>query len=227
MEPLLLLHGAIGAARQLVPLAEQLKTNYKIYTPDFTGHGGRPASGHFSMQLFAEDVIALMDKEGLQKASVFGFSLGGYVGMYMARHYPERINKLVTLATKYHWDPASAAKEMGMLNADTIEQKIPVFAETLRERHAPSDWREVLKKTADMISALGTDNTLKQADHAAILAPTLLLLGDRDKMISLEETLAVYRSIPNAQLGMLPNTQHPIEQVDVELLGMMIRKFLG
>jgi len=75
--------------------------------------------------------------------------------------------------------------------------------------------------------ALGKDNTLKITDHAEINTPALILLGDRDKMVGLEETLLVYKALPNAQMGMLPGTPHPIEQVDVNLLGMMIERFLG
>ncbi len=227
MQPLLLLHGAIGASRQLLPLAEQLRGHRKLYAPDFMGHGGRPMDNQFSMKALADDVLQLMEKEGIRNADVFGYSMGGYVGMYLARHYPEKINRLVTLATKYHWDETTAAKEIQMLNPEKIEQKLPAFAQTLQERHHPNDWKEVLKRTSDMMVALGADNTLKPADYAAINTPTLILLGDRDKMITLDETLAVYRSLPNGQMAVLPNTQHPIEQVDVELLGGMVRRFLN
>lgn len=226
MQPLLLLHGAIGASRQLVPLVGLLRDSRKIYAPDFTGHGGRPIDGHFSMKILAEDVLQFMEKEGIEKADVFGYSMGGYVGMYLAKHYPEKVRRIITLATKYHWDEATAAKEVKMLDPEKIQQKIPSFADTLKERHAPNDWREVLKKTADMMLALGCDNTLKAEDYTSINIPALLLIGDRDKMITLEETIAVYKALPYAQMGILPDTQHPIEQTDIELLGMMIKRFL-
>ncbi len=233
MEPLLLLHGAIGASQQLHPLKDQLSKEFKIYTPDFSGHGGKAFSEEsFSMELFATDVLQFMEQEHLDRVSLFGYSMGGYVGMYLAKHYPERINKVITLATKYHWDEAIAAKEIQMLNPEKIEQKLPAFAQTLRERHAPPDsyretWKEVLKMTADMMVALGNDNTLETKDYTSIMNPALLLLGDKDKMVSLEETLAVYKGLPNAQMGMLPGTQHPIEQVDIELLAFMITRFLN
>lgn len=227
MEPLLLLHGAIGASGQFAALKERLSSGFRVFTPDFSGHGGRPfADQHFSMELFANDVLQYMERERLDKVSIFGYSMGGYVGMYLAKHHPGKIDKIITLATKYHWDEAIASREVQMLIPEKIEQKIPAFAAALKERHTPNDWRDVLKKTSAMMMAMGRNNTLKLADYTTITTPALILLGDLDKMVSLDETVAVYKSLPKAQMGMLPDTPHPIEQVDVELLGFLIERFL-
>ena len=51
------------------------------------------------------------------------------------------------------------------------------------------------------------------------------MLGDRDKMITLEETLQVYHHLPNAQFSVLPATPHPIEKANVQLLAYLIRNF--
>jgi len=228
MQTILLLHGAIGASGQLQPLAEQLRSNYKVYTLDFSGHGGKPVVGEaFSIQLFADNVLRFMKEHGLDSTAIFGYSMGGYVGMYLAKHHPEKVSKVVTLATKFHWDAETAAREIKMLDPDKIEQKIPAFAVTLKDRHTPDGWRDVLQKTTEMMTALGNDNTLKPEDYTGITTPTMILLGDRDKMVGLEETVATYKALPNGAMGMLPNTQHPIEQVDVAALGFMIGKFVG
>lgn len=55
--------------------------------------------------------------------------------------------------------------------------------------------------------------------------PILILLGDGDKMVTLDETVNVYKLLPNAQFGVLPNTPHPIEQVNVKMLLMFFRSF--
>ncbi len=228
MQDLILLHGAIGSADQLEPLANALSANYRVHVLNFAGHGGRGyGEGGFSMKLFAENVLEYMDEQRLGTANIFGYSMGGYVGMYLARHHVERIGKVVTLATKYHWDEAVAAKEVQMLNAEKIELKLPAFAATLSTRHQPNDWKEVLQLTAGMLTALGANNTLKPEDHVQITTPVMVLLGDKDKMVSLDETVAVYKVLPNACMGVLPNTQHPIEQVDVELLALLITRFVA
>ena len=228
MQHLLLLHGAIGASTQLRTLADSLSARYDVLAPDLVGHGGRALDGApFSMQLFADDILRYIEDKKIRQVSVFGYSMGGYVGMYLAKHHPEKIAKVITLATKYHWDEATAQKETQMLNPEKMEQKIPAFAATLRGRHHPNDWKEVLNRTAEMMTALGKDNTFKTEDYASISIPALLLLGDRDKMVTLEETAAVYRVLPNAQMALLPGTPHPIEQIDNELLTFIVERFLA
>lgn len=227
MQTLLLLHGAIGASTQLKSLADNLGKEYAVHTFDFSGHGGKAYRGAFTMQLFVQDVLEYMELHKLEKVSIFGYSMGGYVGMCLAKSHPEKVDKIVTLATKYSWDEAIAAKEVQMLNPDKIEQKLPAFAATLAERHASNDWKAVLRDTADMMVGLGQNNTLKAEDYAGIATPSLILLGDRDKMVGLDETVTVYKALPNARMAMLPNTHHPIEQINMDALVFMVRQFLG
>ena len=78
-----------------------------------------------------------------------------------------------------------------------------------------------------MLVEMGKDNPLKAVDYPAIQHPVLLMLGDRDKMVPLDETVEVYKSLPKAQLAILPNTAHPIEMVNQARLAYEIRFFLG
>lgn len=153
--------------------------------------------------------------------------MGGYVAMYLAKYHPERVNKIITLATKFNWNETIAANETKMLNAGKIETKLPDFAAALQKRHAPNEWKTVLEKTAARLIEMGKDNPLKPEDYPAILHPVLLMLGDRDKMVTLDETVEVYKNLPKAQLTILPNTAHPIEMVDQARLAYEIRSFLG
>lgn len=66
--------------------------------------------------------------------------------MYLAEHHPQRIKKIITLATKFNWDETIAAQKIKMLNADKIEEKLPRFAAGLQKRHAPNNWKTVLVK---------------------------------------------------------------------------------
>lgn len=228
MKTLLLLHGAIGAQDQLQPLKALLSAHYNVHTLSFSGHGGNAfPEGDFSIARFSVDVLNYLNDNNIAQFDVFGYSMGGYVAMYLAKQQPERVGRIITLATKFHWDEPTAQKECGMLDADKIEAKVPAFAAALAKRHAPNNWKEVLNRTKDMLVAMGNDNPLKLEDYANITNPSLIMLGDRDKMITLEETLAVYKALPNAQMAMLPDTQHPIEQVDAQHLAYMIQRFAG
>ena len=229
MQHLLLLHGAIGAKDQLLPLAESLADDFYIHRLNFSGHGGEAMPGiPWSIDLFAQQVLAYIDAHasGGEPVHLFGYSMGGYVGMYINRHHPGKLAKTITLATKFHWDEQGAAKEVQMLNPDAILKKIPAFAAQLEKRHAPQDWRAVLEQTATMLLSMGKDNPLKADDYQQITTPCLLLLGDRDKMVTLDETLNVYKKLLAGQLGVLPSTGHALEQADARLLSALIKKFI-
>jgi len=227
MERILLLHGALGASAQLAGLAARLKDKYEVLTYDFTGHGGREIpEDPLSIVSFAGGVLQFLDTMGIARIAVFGYSMGGYVGMYLALHRPERISKVATLGTKYHWDEPTAARETQMLDPEKTEQKVPAFAAAQQKLHAPADWKTLMQKTAAMMTDMGADSPIKPADYPQIATPCLLMLGDRDKMVTLEETLAVYKSLPNARMTMLPGTPHPIERVDSELVSFLLKRFL-
>lgn len=227
MEPLILLHGALGNRTQLEPLAEQLANSYEVHALNFPGHGGTPLPREFSIPYFAQYVQQYCQEKALEKVSIFGYSMGGYVALYLARHQHQLVHRVITLATKFHWDEPTSAKEVNMLQPEVIRRKVPQFAHTLQAQHAPTPWEEVLQKTAHMLEGLGRQNALTLEDYPHITVPCLIMLGDRDKMVSLEETIAVYRQLPNAQLAVLPNTSHPLERVSIARLSEMIRQALN
>lgn len=226
MQHLLLLHGAIGSSEQLKDLAASLEPDFTVHLFDFPGHGGKDVSTTFSIEFFAEAVVRYIREKGIEKISVFGYSMGGYVAMYLAKTHSHLIGHVITLATKFEWSEGIAAKEIEMLQPEIIESKVPAFAEILRERHSPVDWKLVLSRTSEMLQRLGSNNILKIEDYIGITTPSLIMIGDRDKMISLNETIAVFKQLPTAQLAVLPATPHPVELVNVGLLSGLIRKFI-
>jgi len=227
MKHLVLLHGAIGSSAQLQSLKEKLSGSYKVHLLDFPGHGSTDTVDTFSITLFADHLKNYLEQNRIEQANIFGYSMGGYVALYLAKQHPDLLDKIITLATKFHWDEAIAAKEVKMLQHEVIEQKLPVFAQTLQQRHQPNNWKEVLHKTAAMLLQMGKENPMKPEDYSNINLPVLVMLGDRDKMVTMEETVAIYKQLPNAQLALLPSTSHPIEQADEEVLCFMIRRFIN
>lgn len=223
--PLLILHGAIGASRQLKTIAAELSADYDVHLLDFPGHGGTPLPDQpFSISLFADTLREYILQNNLRQLTIFGYSMGGYVAMYLAKDHPQLIERIITLGTKFHWDEATAAKEVKMLNADTISAKVPAFAAALQTMHAPNDWKTILQLTADMLLEMGRENPLKPDDYKTISIPSLIMLGDSDKMVTLEETVATCKSLPDAKMAVLPGTPHGIEQADAALIAYIIKK---
>lgn len=227
MQKLLLLHGAIGSSKQFDALAPLLQNQLEVYTPDFSGHGGKPIPAEpFSIELFANDVLNWMQKMKIETINIFGYSMGGYVALYLVKHYPEKVGKVFTLATKFNWNPEGAAKEAAMLNPEKIAEKVPAFANALEQKHG-TNWKTVLTKTAEMMVNLGNSPALSLTDLAAVQQRVLISVGDKDNMVTLEETIAAYRSITNAQLLVLPQTQHPFEKVNTQRIADEIAQYFG
>lgn len=221
-----MLHGAIGSSVQLEPLADLLTDAYKVNLLNFSGHGGKPVTNDkFSIEMFAEDVLYFIDKNRLEGINLYGYSMGGYVALYIARHYPGKINKIFTTATKFNWNEDTSLKESKLLNPEKISEKIPQFAEQLSERHSPEDWKVVLNKTAEMMIELGKNNLLIDEDFSQIENDILLSVGDRDNMVSIEETVDVYRKLKKGSLLVLPDTSHPIEKISPDRLVYEVKSF--
>lgn len=226
--PVYCLHGAIGASDQLIPIAETLRTSLPdVRIHDFCGHGQREMpQDDFSIRLFAEDFITRLDADNVKCSDVFGYSMGGYVALYVARYFPERIGRIMTVATKLGWSVPVAEKEVKMLDPETIAVKVPVFAAALEKRHA-SGWKEVLSKTAAMMLSLGSNPPLKDEDFRTIEHEVLMCVGDRDKMVSIEETIHVYRQLKNASFCTMPSTPHPVEQLNLNFIAPLTRNYFS
>ena len=221
---ILLLHGALGADTQLLPLKSELeKSGHEVFTMNFSGHGGAPfrADG-FGIEAFANDVAEFVDHHHLSNLDIFGYSMGGYVALWYALQYPEKINKIITLGTKFDWSPESAAQEVKKINPEKIEEKVPAFARILERRHGPNDWKELLNKTASMMKQLGDQPLLHKANLIKINCPTTIAIGDQDDMADHRYSETVSSFLENGKFEMLPNIPHPIERVPIEILLSLI-----
>lgn len=219
--PLVLLHGAVGAKSQFTDLTPLLDPHFEVISLDFEGHGTANLTDRpFKIEHFAENVLSI---SGLEKFYLFGYSMGGYVALYLALHHPERVGRVFTVATKLDWTPATAEKEVKLLDADKILQKIPHYAQTLQTMHR--DWRMVLEKTRELLIGLGQRNLLTPDVLAQIAQPVRIAIGDRDSMVSLEETIAAYRALQLGELQILPATPHPFDKISPSLLADAIIQF--
>lgn len=226
MKTIILLHGAIGANDQLEPLAKELiQQGFQVFSFNFSGHGKMPFQNKFSIEQFATELEQFIATQQLEKPNVFGYSMGGYVALYLAHKQPTLLGNIITLGTKFEWTPEIAQKETKMLDAKTILEKVPKFAEDLKTRHG-NDWELLLSKTADMMIGLGNKNALALNDYGTIENKVLIGLADKDSMVSLAETTAVYKQLKNGTMYMLPNTKHPIETVNVSSLAKIINDLI-
>lgn len=212
--PLLLLHGALGSAAQFDELRRYLPADQPVYALNFPGHGGLSTDTEFSIPRFAESVLAFLSGNNLSRVRIFGYSMGGYVALYLAWKHPERVESIATLGTKFDWTPETAARETARLDPEKMAAKVPAFAQMLAERHAPADWQAVVRQTAELLHGLGNGHALGREAFAAITCPVRIGLGEEDNMVTREESEQVAEWLPRGTFEVLPGTKHPFEQVD-------------
>lgn len=225
---LILIHGALGAASQLSPLATLLEhqngRTHRTHVIELEGHGSTPSPGPYEMHRFAANVRDYMDARGIERAGLFGYSMGGYVALLLAAESPERVTSVATLATKLAWSPDVVARETKRLDAATIRAKVPAFAQQLEQRHrGAGGWESVLAKTATLMTSLGARPVVDDALLKRVAHPARLMVGDRDAVVSIDETAHAVRVMVNGQLAVLPGTPHPFEQTDPALVASMLR----
>ncbi|MCB9225004.1 MAG: alpha/beta hydrolase [Crocinitomicaceae bacterium] len=225
MRDLILLHGALGASSEFDNLAPLLTDHFNVYQFDLTGHGKNSSEKSFSMDQFADDLKKYVEENGLIKPQLFGYSMGGYVGYTLAIIHPEILGDIMSLGTKLKWDPLIAKLETGKLDPDKIMEKVPKFGDYLNSIHL--DWKSTMAKTRDLMNDLGNGAALTFNDFAKIQNRCYVGLSDQDEMVSCSETLDVQQAIPNSEFYTLPNSRHPLPQLDKQVLANKIIEFLG
>lgn len=180
-EPLILLHGGLGAAEMFGPILPSLSKDRQVIAVDLQGHGhtadiARP----LSYERMADDIAALIKYLGLERADIMGYSVGGEVALRTAIQHPDRVRKLVVVSAAFRrdgWYPEILAG-MSQMNAGAAEQmkQTPMYQLYSRLAPKPSDWPQLLTKLGQM---LGEDYDWSK-DVAAIKLPTLLVFGDAD-----------------------------------------------
>src|ERR671911_1950972 len=105
--PLLLVHGwpeHWWAWRDVIPALAQ---RHRVIAPDLRGFGwsGQPADGDFAKERLADDMIALLDAVGVQRAGYLGHDWGGWTGWLVAVRAPERIERLMAVSIVHPWSP--------------------------------------------------------------------------------------------------------------------------
>ena len=227
---LLLIHGALGSATQLGELKLAIDGKHDVHVVELEGHGNTPASqDQFTFDRFAANVRDFMRDRSIDNAAIFGCSMGGYIGLKLAAESPNLVSSVITLGTKMRWTPEIATVETSRLHPDKIRARVPAFAVQLSQRHRgiPGGWETVLARTRALMTALGAHSPIDSQVLSQIQVPVRMMVGDRDAIVSIDETASCVTNIPNGELAVLPDTPHPIEQVRVSLVASLIEDFLA
>jgi len=211
-EPLILLHGngeeCSYFEHQIGPFAE----HFRVIALDTRGHGKTPrGEAPFTIRQFAQDLLQFMDRQGIGKAHILGFSDGGNIAMVFALAHPERVGKLILDGANLD---ASGVKAGTQIPIEIGYRIARLFA-----GRSP----KALRNT-ELLGLMVNDPNVKPEELARIQAPTLVIAGDKD-MIKETHTRLIARSIPGAELAILPG-DHFVANKNPEVFNQTVLRFL-
>ena len=218
-DPCVLLHpgGAGVDSRALTPTVESLCQLFHVYTPEQRAHGHTAdVSGPITYELMANDTIAFIEAVIGRPVRLLGCSDGAVIALLVARRRPDLVQRLVFVAGVFHHD----GWEDGVLEGDP-----PAFLRTSYGEVSP-DGVEHYNDVVDKLAAMhASAPALNPADLSDVTMRALVMFGDDDE-VRLEHGIAMYRSIPNAELAIVPGTSHGLLVEKPELCNQIITEFL-
>jgi pimeloyl-ACP methyl ester carboxylesterase len=226
--PLVLLHGGLLTIDlSFGAVLPALAATRQVIAVELQGHGHTAVTEReMSLKNLADDIVALLDHLGIDKADLFGFSLGGLTSLQLAMRHPGRVGQMIVASA--HYRPDGYYPEIG--EGDPTSTRMPTQADFQKMREAylrvaphPEEFELFMGKTSGMVGAFEG----WQADELrAITAPTLLVLGDHD-FVRVEHAAEMHDLIPDSQLAVLPSTTHMGVMTRTDLLLPMIEAFLN
>ncbi len=227
-ENIILLHGALGSKSNLQELSDLLQVNFNVHSFNFRGHGGLSfPKNEMTMSGLAEEIGEFIENNAIYQPSIFGYSMGGYAALKYASKNHKRVKNIITLGTKFDWSPSSTQNSIEVMNLKQWKEKNPTFVEVLKQLHQPTDIQILITVTQNMLCHLSKSDFLSDEELHSIQCPVHLMLGDQDKMVSVEESEIISSKIPKSNLIFLKDTKHPIELVNKILLSNHLNEILN
>lgn len=228
--PLLLLHGFTGAGVWWEPYLERFAEHYTTIVPDLPGHG-RSGDGPdpYRFDEVAADLYAFMDGLEIDRFRAIGYSGGGIVLLHMATQEPGRIESMALLSATH------APSRDDILAFPSFEDQPPEAREYWMKVHpgGKAQVRELIQ-AFHALSQFVEEITVTPRELSAIESRTLVIVGDRDHLISVQHVLEMYEAIPTAALWVIPMKGHSAMWPDwggsaeaASILPAVVTRFLG
>jgi len=225
--PLVLVHGgATTIDLSFAAILPALAAHRRVIAVELQGHGHTADTDReLSLETLADDLVALLDHLGVERADFLGYSLGGLVALRTVVRHPDRVDHVVLAATHYRHDgyhPEITAPEQTSDRLPTEADFTAMVEAYTSVAPDPSHFEAILEKLQPLAHGFPewTEDEL-----GSITAPTLLVIGDTD-FIRIEHAARMHELIPGAQLAILPNTGHMAVTRRADLLLPMIDAFM-
>lgn len=213
--PLLLVHGNGASIGTMAAQIDFFKKRYMVIAMDSRDHGRSSDSGSpLTYEKMTDDLAALIDHLELDSVDVIGWSDGGIEALLLGIRHPGKVKKIVSMAPNLN--PSTQA-----IYNETVELVRSMLASMPDSVRNTAAGRRAQKVTGTLLKEPHIDPAMLER----ITAPTLILAGDHD-LIRLEHIVVIFNHLPNAQLGIFPNSTHLVPFDDPELFNTTIERFL-
>ncbi|MCR6636931.1 alpha/beta hydrolase [Devosia sp.] len=235
-DPIVVLHGAYMNIPTMGGIIPALAESHTVYAIEFQGHGrtediDRP----ITYPNLSSDVAAFMDAVGLEKADIFGYSMGAAAGLRLAIDHPEKVDQLVAASVSYDMAGSQPAF-LQMIPTMTPEMFIGSPMEDAWKQYAPNP--EGFRPFVERMIALEHEPLAWGDEVKELKAPVLIIAGDAD-MMTLEHIVSMFRLLGGGEpgdmgqplgasrLAILPATSHTAVINQVDLLMGFVGPFLN
>lgn len=221
---------------------EELKKDYFVIAYDIRGHGSTDSGNDdFSIELFANDLLRLMDALKIDKTILCGFSMGGYIALNAIENHPERFNSLILCDTNCTADDREAkekrTKSIESIKLNGLEQYAD---ESLKKLFSPislSKKTEEIALVREMIIKTSTESVCKTLLALAkrketcsrlheITVPVLILVGNEDEITAPNLAIAMHEKIKSSTIHIIENAGHLSNMENPEQFNNYLVKFL-
>ncbi|MFL5715758.1 MAG: alpha/beta fold hydrolase [Chloroflexota bacterium] len=225
--PLVIVHGAATTAsytfgRQLPALASA----FQVILPDARGHGSTrwDVARGFRAELLVDDLAAFVDALGLATFHLVGYSMGGMTALGYAVRHPERLRTLVVAGITTAREPRASVVRR-LMDPDRIQRDEPAWAADLArldETQGSGAWRRLVTAVADDVAA---QPLLTPPEIRRITAPTLVICGDRDPLVPVDQAATLARAVRDGRLLVAPGAGHDLTNEQPELCATALQAF--
>ncbi|CAN5641197.1 alpha/beta hydrolase [soil metagenome] len=215
-----LIHGLLISSRYMKPIAERLAEYYRVFVPDLPGFGQSDNPPHiFSLRELADAVVAWMDVLQLPSANFLGNSLGCQVIVDLAVRYPERVEKLVLTGPTVDPYARSMVYQLIRLLVDGPREHISLGFPLVIDFFAGGPYRAMQTGRYAIADPI-------QEKLTRIQAPTLIVRGECDPVVSQRWVEKATALLPNGHLSVVAGAPHAVTFSSADALMATIQPFL-
>ncbi|MDR0324893.1 MAG: alpha/beta hydrolase [Oscillospiraceae bacterium] len=200
--PIILLHGNGQSHAIFDVLTKQLSQNYTVYAIDSRDHGKSSKVESLDYKDMMEDVAAFIHELNIEKPILYGFSDGGNIGLLLAIHYPYMLSRLIISGANIH--------PSGIRPISVFVLRLVYFFTRSRK-----------------FKLMLTQPNISITELNSIVAPTLVLAGEKNEFPKYEHTQLIADNIPNSELKILKGESHGSYIINSEKLYGIIKPFIG